>query len=55
MSKAVLLNSGGTEVITPPRGQPYTRPTFSRNDLAAAKQIVYDAVTACARRNGWTP
>jgi hypothetical protein len=31
------------------------RKTFSRDDLAAAQQIVYDAVTGCARRNGWTP
>ena len=30
-------------------------PTFSRSDLAAAQQIVYDAVTAAARRLGWTP
>ena len=34
---------------------PEGRATFTRDDLTAAKQIVYDAVTACARRLGWTP
>lgn len=29
--------------------------TYARNDLAAAQQIIYDAVTACATRLGWTP
>ena len=51
----LMVLDGGTEVVTPPHGHPYTRATFSRNDLAAAQQIVYDAVTACARAHGWTP
>lgn len=31
------------------------RPTYARSDLAAAKQMVYDAVTGYALRHGWTP
>ena len=51
----LMVPDGGTEVVTPPHGDPYTLPTFTRNDLIAAQQIVYDAVVACARSLGWTP
>jgi hypothetical protein len=51
----LMVPDGGTEVVTPPHGDPYTLPTFTRDDLAAAQAIVYDAVTACARTHGWTP
>ena len=51
----LMAPDGGTEIVTPPKGLPYTRPTFTRNDLAAAQLMVYNDVTACARRLGWTP
>lgn len=46
----LLIPDGGT-TIDPTTG--LTVATFTRNDLAAAKQILYDAVTNVARRLGW--
>lgn len=51
----LMVPDGGTEVTTDPHGHQFTRATYSRDDLAAAQQIVYDAVVNCATRNGWTP
>ena len=51
----LMVPDGGTEVVTPPHGDPYTRPTFARDDLAAAQSIVHSAVTGYALRHGWTP
>jgi hypothetical protein len=45
---------GGTQVVIGPHGS-HTVSTFTRDDLAAAQQIVYDAVTSVAIRLGWTP
>jgi len=50
----LMVPDGGTEVVTDPSGNPHTRATFARNDLAAAQQIVYDAVVGCAVALGWT-
>lgn len=57
----VLVPDGGTTAISVPnpgRGGGNINKTvasFTRNDVAAAQQIVYDAVTAVAKRLGWTP
>lgn len=51
----LMVPDGGTETITDPHGEQITRPSFVRDDINAAKQIVYDAVTTCARSLGWTP
>lgn len=51
----LMVPDGGTQVITDPQGNQHTVMTFTRDDLAAAQQIIYDAVTAYALRHGWTP
>jgi hypothetical protein len=53
------LGDGIFQFVNPPLTVPdgfdqHGRPTgFSRNDLAAAQQMVYDGVTGCATTNGW--
>jgi hypothetical protein len=51
----LMVPDGGTQVITDPRGNPITVKTYTRSDLAAAQQMVYDAVTGYARAHGWVP
>jgi len=51
----LMVPDGGTRVVTDPDGISQTVDTFTRNDLAAAQQIVYDVVTAVAKCLGWTP
>jgi hypothetical protein len=46
---------GGTTITNDPHGNPHTVATFTRNDLVAAQQMVYDTVTMVAKRLGWIP
>lgn len=55
------LGDGIFQFVNPPLAvpdggtDPEGNKTFTRDDLAAARAMVYDAVTGCALRNGWTP
>jgi len=49
----LMVPDGGETTVAGPRGKPLTIKTYTRNDLAAAQQIVYDAVTTVATRLGW--
>lgn len=55
----LMVPDGGTTTIPDPMDRKHIRtitvPTFTRNDLVAAQQMVYDAVTGYAMRHGWTP
>jgi hypothetical protein len=51
----LMVPDGGSTTVTDPKGRPLAVRTYTRDDLVAAQTIVYDAVTGCAKRLGWTP